>query len=75
MKGFLKLQVFLRNGMTGQYYAGSNGWSVSNTEAHEFETVESAAQLSRTQNFEGTEVVLHYDDPVPDLVLPLGQAA
>ena len=75
MKGFLKLQVLLRDGKTGQYYAGSNGWSADGSEAQEFETVESAVQLSRTQNLERTEVVLHYDDPVPDLVLPVGQAA
>lgn len=74
MKGFLKLHVFLRDRKTGNYYAGPNGWSANSSEAHEFETMESASQLSRAQQFEDAEVVLHYEDWVPDLVLPLGQA-
>ncbi len=67
------MQVFLRNQETGQYYAGSNGWSGNSSEAHDFETVEGAVELSRTQRIAAMEVVLHYDRPACDLVLPLRQ--
>ena len=67
----MKAQAFLRNRETGQYYAGSNRWSANSSEAHDFETVESAIELARTQRLADMEVVLHYDDPACDLVLPL----
>jgi hypothetical protein len=67
----MKAQAFLRNRETGQYYAGSNEWSGNSSEAHHFESVESAIDLARTQRLADMEVVLHYDDPVCDLVLPL----
>ena len=67
----MKAQAFLRNRETGQYYTTSNGWSGNGSEAHDFETVESAIDLARTQKLADMEVVLHYDDPACDLVLPL----
>jgi len=65
--------VVLRNRGTGQYYAASNGWSGNSSVAHEFDTVESAIELARTQRLADMEVVLRYDDPACDLVLPLKQ--
>jgi hypothetical protein len=65
------MKVFLRNGETRQYYAGSNGWSASSSVAHDFETVESAAQFAQTQRLSGTEVVLRSDDSGCDSILPL----
>jgi hypothetical protein len=73
MKGLVKMQVFLRNRETGQYYSGPNGWNGNSSEAHDFETVESAIELARTQRLADMEVVLHYDDPTCDLVLPFKQ--
>ena len=67
----MKAQAFLRNRETGQYYTTSNGWSGNGSEAHDFETVESAIELARTQRLADMEVVLHHDDPACDLVLPL----
>ena len=69
----MNFRVFLRNWETGQYYAGSNGWSETTSVAHHFETVESAIEFARTQKLADMEVVLHYDDPTCDLVLPLKQ--
>jgi len=69
----MNFKVFLRNRETGQYYAGSNGWSGNPSVAHEFDTVESAIELARTQRLADMEVVLKYDDPPCDLVLPLKQ--
>ena len=69
----MKAQAFLRNRETGQYYTTSNGWSGNSSEAHEFDTVESAIELARTQRLADMEVVLHYENPACDLVLPLKQ--
>jgi len=69
----MKAQAFLRNRETGHYYSGSNAWSGSSSEAHDFETVESAIEFARTQRLADMEVVLHYDNPACDLVLPLKQ--
>ena len=73
MKSLLKTKVFLRHRETGQYYAGSNGWNGSSSVAHDFETVESAAQLARNRGLAGIEVVVRDDDPASDLVLPFTQ--
>jgi hypothetical protein len=67
--------VFLRHRESGQYYAGSNGWSGSSSVAHDFETMESAAQLARNRGLAGIEVVVRFDNPGCDLVLPLRQEA
>ena len=69
----MDFKVFLRNRETGQYYAGPNGWSGNSSVAHDFETVESAVELARTQRIADMEVLLHCDKPAYDLVLPLKQ--
>lgn len=66
----MKAMVLLRNQETGQYYAGLNGWVGNCAGAHDFGAVENATQLARTEKLAGMEVVLRYDDPVCDLVLP-----
>jgi hypothetical protein len=67
----MNAKVFLRNRQTGQYYAGPNGWSGNTSVAHEFETVEIAIELARTQRLEDMEVVLRDHNPACDLILPL----
>jgi hypothetical protein len=69
----MKARAFLRNRETGQYYSGANACSGNGSEAHDFETVESAIEFARTQKLADMEVVLHYEDPACDLVLPLRQ--
>ena len=64
-------KVFLRNWKTGQYYAGSNGWSGQASVAHDFDTAESAIELARTHTLEGMEVVVRFGHPDYDLILPL----
>ena len=73
MKSLLKTKVFLRHRESGQYYAGSNGWSGSSSVTHDFKTVENAAQLARNRGLAGIEVVVRDDDPACDLVLPFTQ--
>ena len=69
----MKATVLLRNKETGQYYAGPAGWVRDCAAAHDFETVEGAVQSARTQKLAGAEVVLRYEDPACDLVLPVRQ--
>jgi hypothetical protein len=69
------VKVLLRNQETGQYYAGADGWSASSSGAHDFTTVGSASQLALTSKLKRMEVVLHYEHPPCDLVLPLMQEA
>ena len=75
LKGLMKTKVFLRCRGTGQYYAWANVWSDKTSVAHEFDTVESAAQVARKRGLAGMEVVVREDDPPCDLVLPLRQQA
>ena len=66
-------KVFLRNREKGQYYAGSTGWSRNSSAAHDFSSVESASKFANSQKLADMEVVLHYDDPICELVLPVRQ--
>src|SRR5664279_1124087 len=71
LKNLMNAKVFLRNRETGQYYAGPNGWSGNTSVVHEFETVEIAIELARTQRLVDMEVVLRDHDPACDLILSL----
>lgn len=75
LKGLMRAKVLLRNRETGQFYAGSNGWSGHTSVAHDFDTVESATHFARTERLAGMEVVLRSDDTGCDLILPLRQQA
>ena len=75
LKGLMKTKVFLRCRGTGQYYAWANVWSDNTSVAHEFDTVESAAQVARIRGLAGMEVVVRDGDHSRDLILPLRQQA
>jgi len=69
----MNLPVFLRKRVTGQYYSTANEWSEAVSTARDFDTVENATAFARIQKLVNIEIVLHSDDPVCDLVLPLRQ--
>jgi hypothetical protein len=71
LKNLMTAKVFLRNRETGHYYTGATGWSGNSSVAHDFDAVESATQFAKTERLAGVEVVLRYDDPGCDLILPL----
>ena len=71
----MKTTVFLRCRGTGQYYAWANVWSGITSVAHEFDTVESAAEVARKRGLTGMEVVVRTDDSHGDLILPLRKEA
>ena len=65
------MKVLLRKTNTCLYYVGTNQWTADSKLARDFEQVEGAIQLHRAEQLTGVEVVLTYDDPLCDLVLPL----
>ena len=64
-------RVLLRNSSNGQWYAEPDRWVGECSGAREFGTVEEAVGFWRGLGVDGMEVVLRYDDPHCDLVLPL----
>jgi hypothetical protein len=65
------MKVLLRKTETSLYYVGTNQWTADSSSARDFEQVEDAIQLHRDEQLTGVEVVLSYDDPRCDLVLPI----
>ncbi len=65
------MKVLLRQSRTGLYYVSLREWTADAKSASTFDDVNTAIALSREANLTGVEVVLAYDDPVCDLVLPV----
>ena len=65
------MRVLLRNARIGLYYAGRKHWVGNPDAAADLRTIERAAELSGDENFEQMEVVVDYQDPECQLVLPL----
>ena len=55
----------------GLYYAGHKHWVGDPDSALDLETIERATELSRDESFGEMDIVVTYDDPVCELVLPL----
>ncbi len=66
------MKVLLRNSRIGLYYAGRKHWVGRPESAADLRTVERAAEVSREEDFSDMEVLVDYEDPVCQLVLPLG---
>ena len=64
--------MVLRNARIGLYYAGRKHWVGNPDTAADLATIERAAELSRDEDFEQMEIVVDYEDPVCEFVLPLG---
>ena len=65
------MKVVLRNSRVGLYWAGRQHWVGKAEAATDLGTIEHAAELSREENFEEMEIVVDYDDPTCEQVLPL----
>ena len=65
------MKVLLRNTATRLYYVGNGEWTPDSRQARGFEQVEEAVLCHRAERLTAMEVVLRYDDPQCDLVLPL----
>jgi hypothetical protein len=65
------MKVLLRNTESRLYYVGNGDWTPDSSQARGFEQIELAIQFHRAERLTAMEVVLSYDDPYCDLVLPL----
>jgi len=65
------MKVLLRKRKTDLYYAGADRWTSDLKQAQDFDQVERAVQLHREEQLPDAEVVLRFDDPACDAILPL----
>ncbi len=65
------MRVLLRSADTKLYCSGSGHWGDNPAEAVDFEEIERAAQVCRKEGWRNMEVVLDYENPVCELVLPV----
>ena len=65
------MKVLLRNARIGIYYAGWKHWVGKPAAAADLMTIERATELSRDENFDQMEILVDYDDPACELVIPL----
>ena len=65
------MRVVLRHAVIGLYYAGLKHWVGDPGSAMDLETIERATEVSRDESFEEMDIVLTYDDPACELVMPL----
>lgn len=65
------MRVVLKHAELGLYYAGHKHWVGNPDSALDLATIERATELSRDESFGEMDIVVTYDDPVCELVLPL----
>ena len=65
------MRVVLKHAELGLYYAGHKHWVGNPDSALDLATIERATELSRDESFGEMDIVVTYDDPTCDLVLPL----
>jgi hypothetical protein len=65
------MKVFLRNTQTGWYYQGPSQWTPEQGAALDLEQVTRAVERIFEAHLEDVEILLCYDDPHYDLVLPV----
>ena len=65
------MKVFLRNTQTGWYYQGPSKWTPAQEEAHDLAQVARAVERIFEAHLEDVEILLCYDDPRYDLILPV----
>ncbi len=66
-----RMRVVLRHAVIGLYYAGRKVWVGDPDSALDLETIERATELSHDNSFGDVDIVVAYDDPCCELVLPL----
>jgi hypothetical protein len=66
------MKIILRDSVTGLYCGGSQTWCASVLEAKNFDSFQTAASVALVDKLETVNVVLRYEEPACELVLPLG---
>ena len=65
------MKVILRDSVTGLYYGGNQTWCATVSEAKNFDSFQTAASVALAEKLETVNVVLRYEEPACELVLPL----
>ena len=65
------MKVYLRNTQTGWFYQGPSQWTPDQKAALDLEQVARAVSKIFETHLENVEILLSYDDPRYDLVLPV----
>jgi hypothetical protein len=65
------MKVFLRNTQTGWYYQEPSKWAPAQEAAQNLAQVARAVELIFAAHLDNVEILLCYDDPRYDLVLPV----
>jgi hypothetical protein len=65
------MNVLLRNAASGFYYEGQNSWVNDRERALDLGTIEDAVEAGREKGFGSMEIVVSFDDPICELVLPV----
>ncbi|MGO8929417.1 MAG: hypothetical protein ACLQU3_21330 [Limisphaerales bacterium] len=65
------MKVFLRNTQTGWFYQEPSKWTHEQEAAQDLAQVARAVELIFAAHLENVEILLCYDDPRYDLVLPV----
>ena len=65
------MKVFLRNKLNGWYYQGSSKWTPSQLEALNLDQSARAVEMVFQEHLEDVEILLCYDDPQYDVLLPV----
>jgi hypothetical protein len=65
------MSVILRHAPSGFCYGGQKCWVNGSGHALDLGTIERAGEAAREEDFGGMEIVVSFDDPVCELVLPL----
>jgi len=65
------MKVYLRSTQTGWYYQAPSQWTREQETALDLEQVARAVELIFASHLENVEILLCYDDPRYDLVLPV----
>ena len=65
------MRVLLRHAVIGLYYAGRKHWVGNPGSALDLGAIERATELSREEEFGDMDLMVTYDDPSCELVLPL----
>jgi hypothetical protein len=69
------MKVFLRSTQTGWYYAGPSQWTPESRAAQDLAQTARAVALVFEARLENVEILLSYDNPRYDLVLPVPASA
>jgi hypothetical protein len=65
------MKIILRDSLAGLYYGANHNWCDEVSEAMAFDSIQMAALVALDQDMDNVNVVLRYEEPICELVLPI----